>query len=69
MGDIRFFEAGDKHVGFTRSCGSETLRVYCNRSGDAWNIPAGKILLGYNLQIVAPDWLTIGPRGFCVIEG
>ena len=69
LGDIRFFEAGDKHIGFTRSCKEETLRIYCNRSGDAWNIPAGKILLGYNLQIVAPDWLTIGPRGFCIIEG
>ena len=68
LGDIRFFQAGDKHLGFTRSYGSRTLRIYCNRSADHWDIPAGKVLLGYNLQVVAPDWLTIGPRGFCITE-
>jgi len=67
-GDIQFFQAGDKHIGFTRSCEGETLKIYCNRSADAWEIPAGKIVLGYNLQLVAPDWLTIGPRGFVLIE-
>ena len=68
-GDIRFFEAGDKHVGFTRTYQGKTLKVYCNRSADTWDIPADKILLGYNLQVVAPDWLTVGPRGFCIVEG
>ena len=46
----------------------KTLRVYCNRSGDRWDIPAGNMLLGFNLQLVAPHWLTLGPRGFCIIE-
>ncbi len=68
LGDIQFFAAEDKHVGFTRSYQGHTCRVYCNRSGDAWEIPSGRIVLGYNLQTVAPDWLTIGPRGFCVTE-
>ena len=68
LGDIRFFQAGDKHLGYTRSYGGKTLRIYANRSGDIWDIPAGKLLLGYNLQIVAQDWLTIGPRGFCITE-
>ena len=68
LGDIRFFQAGDKHLGFTRSYNGRTLKIYCNRSGDHWDIPAGKVLLGYNLQVVAPDWLTIGPRGFCITE-
>ncbi len=68
LGDIQFFEAGDKHIGFTRSYNGKTVKVYCNRSADTWDIPSGKILLGYNLQIVAPDWLTIGPRGFCILE-
>ena len=68
LGDIRFFEYGDKHLGFTRSYGGKTLRVYCNRSGDPWDIPAGKIVFGYSLQTVAPDWLTLGPRGFCITE-
>lgn len=68
LGDIQFFQAEDKHVGFTRSYGGTTLRMYCNRSGDAWQIPFGKLFFGYNLQVVAPDWLTLGPRGYCVIE-
>ena len=68
LGDIHFFQAGDKHLGFTRSYGGKTLRIYCNRSADTWEIPAGKLLLGYNLQVVAPQWLTVGPRGFCIVE-
>ena len=68
LGDIQFTEAGDKHLAFTRCYGDSKLRIYCNRSADAWDIPAGKLLLGYNLQVVAPDWLTLGPRGFCIVE-
>ena len=68
LGDIQFFQAGDKHLGFTRTYRGKTIRVYANRSGDAWEIPNGKLLLGYNLQVVAPDWLTLGPRGFCITE-
>ena len=69
LGDISFFQAGDKHLGFARTYGDTTLKVYCNRSGDAWEIPAGEVILGYNLQTVAPDWLTLAPRGFCVTKG
>ena len=68
LGDIRFFQAGDKHLGYTRSYQGKTLKIYANRSGDSWEIPAGKVILGFNLQIVAPDWLTLGPRGFCIVE-
>ena len=69
LGDIRFFEAQDKHIGFTRSYKGETLRIYVNRSADIWEIPHQKILLGYNLQFVSKDLLTIGPRGFVITEG
>ena len=69
LGDIRFFEAGDKHVGFTRTYGEETLLIYVNRSADVWEIPAGTIELGYNLQLVTRDALTIGPRGFAIVRG
>ena len=69
LGDIRFLEAGDKHLCFERSYEGKQLKIYCNRSADSWDIPAGRILLGYHLQVVAPDWLTLGPRGFCVVEG
>ena len=68
LGDIRFFAAGDKHLGFSRTHGGKTVRVYINRSGDPWDIPTGKVALGYNLQTVAPDWLTLAPRGFCLVE-
>ncbi len=68
LGDIRFFTAGDKHLGFTRSLDGKTYRVYCNRSADSWEIPAGKLVFGYNMQLVTPDLLTIGPRGFCITE-
>ena len=33
-----------------------------------WEIPAGNVLLGHNLQTVAPDWLCLGPMGFCITE-
>ena len=68
LGDIRFFVAGDKHLGFERSFGGRTVKIYANRSGDSWEIPKGRILLGYNIQVVATDCLTLGPRGFCVTE-
>ena len=68
LGDIQFFQAGDKHLGYTRSYKGKTVKVYANRSGDSWEIPKGNILLGYNLQVIAPTSLTLGPRGFCVVE-
>jgi len=69
LGDIRFFQAGDKHIGFERSYAGKTVKVYANRSGDAWEVPYGKILLAFNLQVVGPDCLVLGPRGFCITEG
>ena len=67
-GDIQFFEASDKHAGFSRSYNGKTLKVYVNRNADTWEIPSGKILLGYNLQLVCQDHLIIGPRGFALVE-
>jgi glycosidase len=68
LGEIAFFEAGDKHIGFTRTYEGKTLRIYVNRSADSWEIRSGKIVLGYNLQLVACDSLTLGPRGFMILE-
>ena len=68
LGDIHFFATGDKHLGFTRSLDGKTYRIYCTRSGDSWEIPSGKLVFGYHLQIVAPDWLPLGPRGYCITE-
>jgi glycosidase len=69
LGDIQFFEAGDKHLGYTRTYNGKSVKVYVNRSGDPWEIPYSPMILGSNLQTVAPDWLTLAPRGFCVVEG
>ena len=68
LGDIQFFAAQDKHIGFTRSYEGKTFRVYCNRSGDCWEVPPGQPIMGYNIQVLAPDCLIIGPRGYCVTE-
>ena len=68
LGDIRFYEAEDRHLSFSRTYNGKTVKVYVNRSGDPWDIPAGKVAFGYNLQTVAPDWLTLAPRGFCLVE-
>ena len=68
LGSIRFFEAQDKHIGFTRSYGGRTFRVYCNRSADPWEIPTHRLYFGVNMKTIARDHLTIGPRGFCITE-
>ena len=68
LGDISFFEAGDRRLGFTRSLSGRKLKIYVNRNSDPWEIPAGNVLLGHNLQTVAPEWLCLGPMGFCITE-
>ena len=68
LGDIQFFHAGDQRLGFSRSLNGKSDKIYVNRSGDPWDIPAGKILLGHNLHTVAPTWLTVAPMGFCIVE-
>lgn len=68
LGDIRFTHAGDGKLAFTRCYKGRQLKIYVNRSGDPWEIPAGKVLLGHQLQTVAPTWLCLAHMGFCVTE-
>ena len=68
MGDIDFFCSAGGRVGFTRSYNGKKCRIYCNRSQEAWEIPGGKLLLGHNMRTVAPNWLTLGENGFCIVE-
>ena len=68
LGDIEFFQAGDQKIGFRRSHGGKTVRVYINRSTDPWEIPAGKVLYAHNLQTLAPAWLSVGAMGLCITE-
>ena len=68
LGDIRFFQAGDQRLGFTRSTENSTLRIYINRSRDEWDIPAGRLVYGHNLYTVSLGKLTLSPMGFCIVE-
>ena len=68
LGDIEFTYATDHRLTFCRRYEGKTVRVYVNRNMDAWDIPAGKLLMGHNLRTVAPNWLSLAPQGFCVVE-
>ncbi len=68
LGQIAFFQAGDQRLGFTRSYRGKQLRIFINRSGDPWEIPAGHILLGHNLHTVFPRKMVLSPMGYCVTE-
>ncbi len=68
LGDLHFFEAGAGRIGFTRSFCGKTLRIYLNRSEEAWDVPGSHLLMGHNAEISAPTWLTLQPMGFCITE-
>ena len=68
LGDICFFRANDHRLGFVRELNGRKLRIYVNRNADPWEIPAGRVLFGHNLQTVAPDLLILAPMGFCITE-
>ena len=68
LGDIAFFHAGDQKLGFMRTYKDQKIRVCVNRSGENWEIPAGKVIAGHNLHTVAPTWLTLAPMGYCILE-
>ena len=67
-GDIRFFQAEDRHLGYTRTCDGKTARIYVNRSEDPWEIDSGKLLMGRNIQLASPTAMTLAARGFCILE-
>ncbi len=68
-GDISFFHASDRRLGYQRSYEGKQLRIYVNRSRDDWEIPVkGRLLLGHSLCTVSPDWLSLSPMGFCIVE-
>ena len=68
LGDITFFEARDKRIGYCRTYQGKTVKVYVNRSGDPWEVTPGRVIYGCNLQTVAEDCLILAPRGFCLVE-
>ena len=68
LGEIQFSTAGDRHLGYRRSLGRESIKCYVNRSGDVWEIPSGRILFGRKIEAMASDSLILAPRGFCLVE-
>ena len=68
LGSIRFIQADSGKICFVRELDDKCVRIYCNRSKEIWEIPAGKLLLGHKLHTVAPGWLTVAPMGWCIVE-
>lgn len=68
LGDLTFLEAGDHRLAYRRSWQGQSVKIYVNRSGDNWDVPAGKVLLGHRLNMTAPGWLSLLPMGYCVVE-
>ena len=68
LGTTEFFRFEGGCLGFTRSHGGKTYRVCCNRSGENWEVPAGKLLLGKNLALCTPERLVLAHDGFCLTE-
>ena len=67
-GTITFQTAMDKHLAYTRCYEGQKFTIYVNRSGDPWQVPAGKVRMGKNLDTVARDQLILSPHGFCIVE-
>ena len=68
LGDVEFFQAQEGQIGFSRTWNGQKFRIYVNQNNAPWDIPAGQLHYGHNLRTVAPDWLTLNPMGFCVVE-
>jgi len=62
-GDIQFFSAADRKVGFRRNLGGKTISIYVNQSSAAWEIPEGSILMSHRLR-----GCTLMSGGFCITE-
>ena len=63
VGDIRFFSAIDRKIGFRRSFDGTSLLVYVNQNDVAWNIPEGNVLMSHLLR-----GCSLMPGGFCIME-
>jgi len=68
LGDIRFFQAREGKLGFTRSYAGQTLRICINRGSEPWQLSGGNLLFGQNLQQVTADTVTLASGGMCILE-
>ena len=67
-GNMEFFQAGQGRIGYQRTLGMETVKIYVNLSDTPWQIPGGRVLLGLHMDRVAFDGLTLAPMGMCIVE-
>ena len=65
-GGLRFFQAGDGKLGFTRFGKEGKVKIYVNCSDAPWEIPACNVRLAHKLRNLSPDWQSLAPMGFCI---
>ena len=63
LGDIRFFQAGNGKIGFSRFYADKTIKIYVNQNSGNWDIPEGTVLMSHRLNGQA-----LAPGGFCITE-
>ena len=68
LGDVEFSHWEGQKLAFRRTYNNRTLQIYVNRSGEIWHIPAKKVLYGHTLNTLAPNWLSLAPMDYCVVE-
>lgn len=67
-GHIQFLHARNGQLGYQRVLNGQAIRIYVNQSNAFWDIPAGKLLLGYGLDIATKESLRLQPMGCCIVE-
>ena len=50
LGDIHFFQAADRKIGFRRSLDGKQVSIYVNQSDADWDISAESVLLSHRLR-------------------
>ena len=68
LGTLTFFSWEHRRIGFARTFGDRTIKIYVNLSDDRWQLPGGNLLLGHRLYTVAQEELALEPMGFCAVE-
>lgn len=65
LGDLEFFQAGDRRIGFRRKLdGHKDILIYVNLNETPWALPRNKILMGHRIK----DLNTLEAMGFCIME-
>ena len=68
LGNVRFFQAQDGKLGFTREHAGQILRIYINRSNAPWQLPPGKLLFGHEHLTVVENSVILDAGGMCILE-